>query len=183
MTSLYPDVDTYTKQLRALEAFAKSDPKAASARFVLAYHYLILGHDDAAAKVLQQVEQLVPGDSVTAQLLQMMGKATAKLEPAAERDAKIDAAELVGVWTASRGDRARFELTLGKDKGFTWVYRDGKNEQKVKGAYAIDGNVLALEPDAGGVMLAEVSAPQNGAFEFKSIGAPKAEPALGFQRK
>jgi tetratricopeptide (TPR) repeat protein len=183
MTSLYPDVDTYTKQLRALETFAKSDPKAASARFVLAYHYLMLGHDDAAAKLLQQVQQLVPTDSVSAQLLTMMGKTATKPEPAAESDAKIDAAEMVGVWTASRGDKARFELTLGKDKGFRWVYREGKNEQKVNGAYAIDGNVLALEPDAGGVMLAEVSAPQNGAFEFKTVGAPKTDPALKFQRK
>jgi tetratricopeptide (TPR) repeat protein len=183
MSSLYPDVDTYTKQLRALEEFARANPKAADVRFILAYHYLILGQDDAAAQQLQKVQQFIPNDTVSAQLLQMMGKATTKPAPAAESDVKIDPAQMVGAWTAARGDKARFELTLGKDKSFTWIYREGKNEQQVKGAYAIDGNVLALEPDAGGVMVAEVSAPQNGAFEFKTVGAPTTEPALKFQRK
>jgi len=183
MSGLYPDVDTYTKHLRALETFAGANSKAADARFVLAYHYLILGHDDAAAAQLQEVQQFMPSDSVSAQMLQMMGKATTKPDPASESDIKIDAAKMIGTWSATRGDKARFELTLGKDKGFTWVYREGKNEQRVKGAYAIDGNVLALEPDAGGVMLAEISAPQNGAFDFKTVGAPKAEPTLRFQLK
>ncbi len=183
MTSLYPDTETYTKQLRALETYAKANPKAADARFILAYHYLILGHDDAAATQLQMVQQLLPGDTVSAQLLMMMGKGATKPEPAVDSDVKIDTAALVGNWKAGRGDKASFELTLEKDKSFTWVYREGKKKERVKGAYAVNGNVLALEPDAGGVMLAELTVPQNGAFEFKTGGAPKTEPSLKFQRQ
>ena len=40
MCSLYPNVEVYTKQLRALEAAVKQNPQANDARFVLAYHYL-----------------------------------------------------------------------------------------------------------------------------------------------
>jgi tetratricopeptide (TPR) repeat protein len=183
MCSLYPSADTYTEQLRALEAFVTSNEKAADARFLLAYHYLTLGHDEHAAKHLSRVLKVVPNDTVTAQLLQMMGKSGPAAAPAAESDVKISVADLLGTWTATRGSKANFELSLGNDKSFKWVYREGKTRQEVKGAYALDGNVLALEPDAGGVMLAEISAPQNGAFDFRTAGAPKTDPGLRFQKK
>jgi hypothetical protein len=113
----------------------------------------------------------------------MMGKSGTAAAPAPESNVKIPAADVLGTWTAARGGKASFELTLDKDKGFTWVYREGKKQEQVKGAYALDGNVLALEPDAGGVMLAEISAPQNGAFDFRTVGAPKTDKGLRFQRK
>src|SRR5262249_10185911 len=40
MSQLYPNVDVYTKQLRALEAYRREHPEAADACFLLAYHYL-----------------------------------------------------------------------------------------------------------------------------------------------
>ncbi len=43
LVGLYPDVDTYTNQLRALEAAVRSNPNATPARFLLAYHYLVQG--------------------------------------------------------------------------------------------------------------------------------------------
>jgi tetratricopeptide (TPR) repeat protein len=183
MSSLYPDIEIYTKQLRALESVVTADPKAADAAFVLAYHYLTLGHNDSAAKQLTRVQKLIPNDTVSAQLLQMMGKSPDVAPPVTESTAKIDAAQVQGTWTAKRGGKASFELTLEKDKGFTWVYREGKKREEVKGAYALDGNVLALEPDAGGVMLAEITAPQNGSFDFRTVGAPKSEQGLKFQKK
>src|SRR5262249_45279222 len=44
LSSLYPSVDTYTVQLRALEAFAKKNGKSPDAAFLLGYHYLTMGH-------------------------------------------------------------------------------------------------------------------------------------------
>jgi len=183
MSSLYPSGDIYTGQLRALEDFVTSNEKAADARFVLAYHYLTLGHKEHAAKHLAKVQKAVPKDTVTAQLLQMMGKTGTQAPPAPESTAKINVADVQGTWTAIRGSKVSFELTLGKDKGFTWVYREGKKREEVKGAYALDGDVLALEPDAGGVMLAEISTPQNGTFDFRTVGAPKTDKGLRFQKK
>jgi tetratricopeptide (TPR) repeat protein len=181
MSGLYADKDTYTKQLRALEDFVEGNPKAAEGHFVLAYHYLTCGHQNRAAEELEEVQKLVKNDTVSAQLLQMIGKTT-PAQPAAESEVKIDAAALVGTWNATRG-KAAFEMSLGKDNSFTWLYREGKTKQEVKGAYALDGNVLALEPDAGGVMLAEITSPQGGSFVFRTVGAPKSDPGLSFQRK
>jgi len=183
MISLYPDTDVYTKQLRALEAYVGANPKAADAHFVLAYQYLTCGQEDAAVKELGQVQSLVKNDAVSAQLLQMLGKSTVPAPPALENTAKYDAAKLVGMWNASRGGKTSFELAMTKDMAFTWVYREGKTKQEVKGAYALDGNVLALEPDAGGVMVAEITDPQKGSFVFCTVGAPAGDPGLTFKAK
>src|SRR5262249_41982627 len=39
LVNLYPNVNIYTSQLRALEAYVKENPQSAPARFVQAYHY------------------------------------------------------------------------------------------------------------------------------------------------
>ena len=43
LIGLYPNVNVYTAQLRALEAYCKANPQSATSRFVLAYHYLTEG--------------------------------------------------------------------------------------------------------------------------------------------
>src|SRR5262249_27636616 len=50
LKSFYADPATYTQQLRALEAHAKTNAQSADDRFVLAYHYLVLGQNEAAAR-------------------------------------------------------------------------------------------------------------------------------------
>jgi len=69
LKSFYSDPATYTQQLRALEADAKKNAQSADDRFVLAYHYLVLGQNDAAAKALEQVTKLLPKDQLSEQLL------------------------------------------------------------------------------------------------------------------
>lgn len=72
MRSLYPDAATYTEQLRALEEYCRATPKAASARFLLAYHYLTLDARDAAVKTLKNVVELLPSDQLASHLLKML---------------------------------------------------------------------------------------------------------------
>src|SRR5947209_3176214 len=69
LSGMYPDVETYTRQLRNLEAYLKANSKSAQGRFVLAYQYLCEGHIDDAVDQLKQVVQLQPGDTLSAQLL------------------------------------------------------------------------------------------------------------------
>jgi hypothetical protein len=69
MHSHYADVATYTDQLRALEAYQKANPKSAEASFVLAYHYLVLGHLDPAIKQLENVIKILPESQLTTDLL------------------------------------------------------------------------------------------------------------------
>jgi tetratricopeptide (TPR) repeat protein len=69
MSGLYAKPETYTKQLRALEAYARDNPKAADARFLLAYQYLVLGSVPDAVKQLKEFETLVPKDQLAPQLV------------------------------------------------------------------------------------------------------------------
>src|SRR5262249_2608541 len=48
LVGLYPDVDTYTNQIRGLEAAVRNHPSATPTRFLLAYHYLVQGNTEAA---------------------------------------------------------------------------------------------------------------------------------------
>jgi tetratricopeptide (TPR) repeat protein len=62
LSSFYPNAQTYTKQLRALEQYVKENPKDAAGHFVLAYHYLVLDERDAALEQLHEVDKLRPRD-------------------------------------------------------------------------------------------------------------------------
>ena len=72
LVGLYPSVDVYTTQLRALEDYCGSHPDSASAPFVLAYHYLTQGHTDSAVSALKQVVALKPGDTLSSKLLRQL---------------------------------------------------------------------------------------------------------------
>src|SRR5262249_16753601 len=80
MVGLYPDVDTYNNQLRELEANVRQNPNDASGRFLLAYHYMVQGHKDAAANESQNVVKLEPKDQLSARFAAALG-ATAPQPP------------------------------------------------------------------------------------------------------
>ena len=64
MVGLYPDADTYTNQLRALEAAVRATPDSAAGHFLLAYHYMVQGHNEAAVTQFQNVLTIQPGDQI-----------------------------------------------------------------------------------------------------------------------
>jgi hypothetical protein len=72
MSALYPDVSVYTQQLRALEDYVRKHATAGDARFLLAYHYLVLGYKDEAVKQLREVVRLTPNDKLSAELLKAL---------------------------------------------------------------------------------------------------------------
>jgi tetratricopeptide (TPR) repeat protein len=80
MVGLYPDVETYSNQLRELEANVRQNPNDAAGRFLLAYHYMVQGHKDAAANEFQNVVKLEPKDQLSARFAAALG-ATAPQPP------------------------------------------------------------------------------------------------------
>ncbi len=191
LCSLYPSIDVYTKQLRALEAYQKKSPDAGYAHFVLAYHYLAAGHNDAAARQLKAVLRTVPQDQVAKELLAMVASpedlpAAGTRPPTQESSTgeapKIAQSDLVGQWAAQGTQDAKFQLVLDEKGSFTWTYMQGGKPQTVKGVYAVDGNVLALDLDSGGQMLAQVTPPEQGKFKFQVLGGPPSDPGLMFER-
>jgi tetratricopeptide (TPR) repeat protein len=188
LSSLYPDVSVYTTQLRALESAVKADPESQSKRFVLAYHYLTTGNKDAAINQLKQLYAKTPSDMVIKELLLMLGgpaaigvDATAAETPTTPA-AAIKAADLLGTWNAAGADGAKFVLLLNNEGLFSWTFTQDGKDQIVKGVYALDGNTLAMEPETGGVMLAEITPPQNGGFSFHMLGAPPGDAGLKFTK-
>src|SRR5262249_3580703 len=65
LVGLYPSIDAYTPQLRALEAFVAATPRAAAARFVLAALYMTQGDNASATAMLKQVVALQPQDKLS----------------------------------------------------------------------------------------------------------------------
>lgn len=75
LSSLYGNVDDYTRQLRRLEAFVRENPDDAAAPFVLAYHYLILGESEAAKRSLMAVVEREPRDVTARRMLEALQQA------------------------------------------------------------------------------------------------------------
>jgi hypothetical protein len=75
LVGLYPDVDTYTNQLRALEAAVRSNRSSTPPRFLLAYHYLVQGNNEAAGTEFADVVKLEPKDQLSASFATALTKA------------------------------------------------------------------------------------------------------------
>jgi tetratricopeptide (TPR) repeat protein len=188
---MYPSTDTYTAQLRALESAVTASPKSADLHFLLAYHYITCSSINEAIGQLKEVIQLEPKDTVALQILQMIGGADAVApssnaappKPATPASGpSIPKQDLVGNWKAKGTGDASFELKLNDKDEFTWTYTEKGKPKSIEGIYAIEQNSLALQPDAGGVMLAEVTAPMNGKFHFQVVGSPPGDKGLDFAK-
>lgn len=189
MISLYGEADSYTKQLRALEEFAKANPKSADAHFLLGYHYQTCNYAENSAKQFKLAQALLPDDKLLKQLVAMTAptdeskKSDTPPEPPAVPPEKVLKSEqFVGTWKAT-SQGATFQLDLTKEGGFVWTYSRGKEKQSVKGAFAVDQNNLALETeDGGGTMLAEIDFTNPSQFLFKMIGDDAKAPGLEFKK-
>lgn len=69
MKALYPTVDVYTKQLRALEKYQAEHPREPAATFLLTYHYLVLEELPAAITLLENLIKINPQDQLAAAML------------------------------------------------------------------------------------------------------------------
>jgi hypothetical protein len=76
LAGIYGDVQPYTDQLRALEAFVRNNPSAPEGRFLLGFQYLMEGHRDAAIPEFSRAVAIVPRDPLAAQLLTQVGGRT-----------------------------------------------------------------------------------------------------------
>ncbi len=89
LSSFYPRPDVYAGQLRALEQYVASNPNVAEARFLLAYHYMIGGHNDAAAEQFKAAAQLNPQDQLSAQLASAIAPTTVHRRRPAARPPRL----------------------------------------------------------------------------------------------
>lgn len=201
MSALYPSVDIYTSQLRALEAYSRQNPQAADGHFVLAYHYLTEGYPDAAVSQLRKVVELVPRDAVANQLLQQLSPETASgtgantgsaspppqtLPPVGSSPtpvvAPLTVAQLAGTWKASLPDGTSVIMKLDPNSNFDWSFtRQGKTTS-MSGSYTLGRATLLLEDPNAGPMSGQISLAADGSLKFRMGGAPAGQGEIVFRR-
>ncbi|MGO9114795.1 MAG: tetratricopeptide repeat protein [Thermoguttaceae bacterium] len=186
LSALYPNVEVYTAQLRALEQYAKSHPATSDAKFLLAENYLTCGYTDAAAAQFKEVVQLDPKDQLSAQLLKSISApgATEQATPSqpAAPAKPADAASLVGNWTATRADSATIKLALANDGKFTWELDQNGKPQQFSGTYTVADNLLVLKQSDNPMMVGQVASLASDRFNFKLAGDNPSDPGLTFVR-
>ena len=194
MSSLYPNVEVYTQQLRELESFLKANPDSPDAHFLLGYHYQTTNYTEAASKQFKAALALIPNDKLLKQLVAMTTAPDPAKTPTPEATQQATAApmpvppekiltaeKMLGSWKAT-STGAEFQLELTANNQFSWSYLRGGEKQTVKGVFAVDQNNLALEPDTGGTMLAEIDFANPSQFHFKMIGGEADDPGLDFTK-
>ncbi|MDR3634761.1 MAG: hypothetical protein P4L84_13235 [Isosphaeraceae bacterium] len=188
LSGMYPDVATYTGQLRALETYVGANPRSAPAHFVLAYQYLSQGHDENAIAQLQQVVKLQPGDTLSAQLIARSQPAGGTQAPAAEAAlAAAPAADgkLPGTWAATPAADSKITLAIQDGGRFSWTsLTPGKPATKIAGASTFANGVLTLVDQVGqnGALSGSVVWQDADHFNFRLTGAPSTDPGLSFGR-
>ncbi len=189
MSSLYPSVAVYEKQLDSLEAYCKSHPTDPASHFVLAYHRLVCGEPEAAIDALEVVVQAQPKDVVAKRMLTALrGDQPAPSEttpPAAEAvasDTPQPTTDLIGPWEAKRDD-ATFELQLDEEGRFAWKSSaSGEESITLAGSYTLVNDLLVLESAEQGAMIGRTSPVDADHFRFVPVDSPPDDPGLSFGR-
>ncbi len=198
LLTLYPSVETYTPQLRALEASVRQNPNEPNGHFLLAYQYMTAGHTDAARRQFQKASELAPNDAVSRQMIRLLTPPEANATenaavPATESNRLPPAApptqsstpvlsQPVGSYEAAAGNEGRITLNLRDDGTFLWNVKQGDNPREFTGKYTLEGSTLALEFQDGGGMVGTVEPKGNG-FHFAVIDGPPNDPGLDFARR
>jgi tetratricopeptide (TPR) repeat protein len=195
LVGLYPGIDVYTTQLRALEAYRDAHPDSASAHFVLAYHYLTQGHDDDAVKELREVMRLAPTDQLSSELVMQLtggasptsGAATTAAPLAATGSPETSAASapmgnLVGSWKASPAKDVTIALVVGQDGQFTWTVTQQGKSQPISGNYTYDQGVLTLNQAKGDPLAGTVAWQDDSHFTFQAQGGGPNDSGLAFSK-
>jgi tetratricopeptide (TPR) repeat protein len=184
MVGLYPDSETYTRQLRALEAAISQNRSDAPKRFVLAYHYMVQDHAQQARQQFEEVTRLQPKDELSTQFAKALGSAsqaaTASAPDAASGSKSAEVPEaspppaaLVGTWKGKPMPDLSIELTLGSDAQFTWeVKAKGRSESVTGDARYVDGVLTLTQPDAPDLIGKVVNLGEK-QFGFQMVGGPQ----------
>jgi len=185
LIGLYPDIDTYTVQQRAIENYCGSHSDSASARFVLAYHYLTQGYTDAAVNVLKQLVTLKPGDALSAKLLRQLDPSRDAATAAAPTPAETtppQGAEITGTWTAQPATDTAIALAIQPGGDFTWQVTKKGQTQQLAGKSTFGQGILTLAQDKGPALVGRVDWKDANHMNFRIVGDGPEDPGLSFSK-
>jgi tetratricopeptide (TPR) repeat protein len=192
MVGLYPDVDTYTKQLRALEDSIRRNTTIPSNRFVLAYHYMVQENFENARQQFEHVAQLQPKDELAAQFAKALSSSShARTTPApnaapASKTAEVleaspPPAALVGTWKAKPMPDLSVELTIRGNGEFSWEVNTKGHTDSVTGDASYRDGVLTLTHADAPDLIGNIVNLEEKQFGFELQGGGHA-PTIQFSR-
>lgn len=190
MVGLYPDVDTYTQQLRALEAHSRQNENAAPDHFLLGYHYQVQGFNAPAAEQFRLASKLQPADTLAAGLAASLSKGKAATPaalptatPAAD-DGATPAADykLAGTWSATPAQGASVAFSVQDDGQFTWKVTVNGKSHELTGTSTYTDRQLKLESQGNPPLEGQVTWKDDAHFLFKATAGGPQDPGLSFSK-
>jgi hypothetical protein len=205
LAGLYPNVSVYTPQLRALETYVKAHPQSLGGRFVLAYHYMVMGHDDFAVSQLRELGPLQPSGAPAARVpgsisavppphdTPAAGGAPADTAPragleTASEDTKTsppEGATIAGTWTAKPEADASVGLTIQPEGAFNWEITGKGQSRSFAGKSTFGNGILTLAPDkpTPPPMVGRVTWADANHMTFRVLGDAPDSRGLSFSKK
>ena len=183
MSSLYGNVDDYSKQLSKLETFCEANKTDAAAYFVLSYHYLVVGEKEGAIGALQVVVQNQPKDATAKRMLDALVPPKAETLAAATQAGDANATtDLVGLWQAKVGSTT-VNLKINEDSTFAWKATEaGQAPVELTGDLNTDNDAIVLVNEAQGSIAGIVRSQGPDKWQFLLDGAPIDDPGITFIR-
>ncbi len=209
MQTFYPSVDVYARQLRALEQSVSEHASDHATRFLLACHYLMLGHQAAARVQLQQVVEFQPRDLLAKNILAGLNNApgtetesprtaavattnqspsgsdravTGRATARVERATPESATALFGLWTSHPVPGVAIEATLDPGGHFVWAYKEKDQSRTFTGRYIHQGESLIFSREDGQMMDGLLTLQRNNRFWFRLKNAEPSDPGLVFSK-
>jgi hypothetical protein len=185
MIELYPDLDTFTSHLRALEAAVRANPNSAPHRFVLAYQYMVQDHIDQARQQFEAAVKLQPKDELAAQFAKLLTPASdTPAETSTPSDHPTEAApssqpvpppsDLIGRWKATPMPDVNIELTIQENGQFDWVVQSDGHTDAINGEADYSDGVLTLLQDEAPPLAGKIVNRGENRFGFELVGGPQA---------
>jgi hypothetical protein len=185
MLGLYPGVEPYTEQLRALEANSRQNANSAADHFLLGYHYQVQGFNEPAAEQFRAAAKIQPSDKLAASLADVLGQAgkPAATTPAPASDAAPAADyKLAGTWTAKPVQDVSITFDLQDDGKFTWKVTQKGQSHDLAGTSSYENHELKLESAGNPPLEGQVTWKDETHFTFKAKNGGPKDPGLSFAR-
>jgi len=182
LQTFYPSVDVYARQLRALEQSVSEHASDHATRFLLAYHYLMLGHQAAARVQLQQVVEFQPRDLLAKNILAGLSNAPEAETKSPRTVAVATANPLSGLWTSHPVPGVAIEATLDPGGHFVWAYKEKDQSRTFTGRYIHQGESLIFSREDGQMMDGLLTLERNNRFWFRLKNAEPSDPGLVFSK-
>jgi len=187
MVGFYTSSGTYSDQLGKLEAYTKSAPEKADARFLLGYHYMVCDHMEQANAEFSKASELQPADNISRQLRDLTAASipdagAADAVPSA-RPAPVEPDQLVGTWVSDRGADGKIHFTMTAAGDYTWAFINAGQSSQLKGTYGLDDKGLLVLTSDDTQMVSAVELKENKSLHFALVGAPDGDPGLDFSKE